>query len=140
MIRFYDCVDEKRENEESVIPINEAQFEFYANFRIDFEKKLVGQTIVGLNDIAKKFMLGTITNRTESGHKYLIKWCDNCERAQEEEHLFGAFSYIEHRDVGDYVLALDDNQSIYKPAKITGISDGGNKLTVKFLPPEKDGR
>jgi hypothetical protein len=85
-------------------------------------------------------MLGTIINRTASGHKHEIEWCDNRVSEQEEEYLFGAFNYIEHRKTNDYVLALDNNQNIYKPAKIINISDDRKILTVEFLPPEEDRR
>ena len=75
-------------------------------------------------------------DRMESGHDYLIRWCDGKESEQSEQHLFGAFTQPNPHQLGDRVLAIDNEQYIYKPAKIIGISDDGNTLTVRFTDEE----
>jgi hypothetical protein len=96
--------------------------------------------IVGLNDQTQTFMLGTLIKRVESGHEYIIRWCDETESKQEEEHLFGAFTRcIQHR-LDDLVLAMDNEECIYKPAQVTRISNIHQTLTVRFLDSKEDNR
>ncbi len=130
-VRFYDCNEENISNDEYVIPINEPQFERYAQSRIEKEKSLINQVIVGFNDKKKSFMLGTIIDRVDTGHKYLIDWCDDSKSEQKEEHLFGAFVRRDRHYKNGYVLAMDNNK-IYKPAKTISISNNKQTLTVQF--------
>jgi hypothetical protein len=139
-VRFYDCTEENRSNNHSAIPITPQQFEDYAKFRIKFENNLVGKVIVGLNDQARKFMLGEIKNRTPCGHKHMIHWCDKKESIQKEEHLFGEFKSDIRHALNDFVLAIDNDQYLYKPAKIINLSKDRKTLTIEFLPPEKGHR
>ncbi|CAF4354296.1 unnamed protein product, partial [Adineta steineri] len=98
------------------------------------------QVIVGLNNDQKKFMLGTIIDRVESGHRYLIKWCDETESYQEEEHLFGTFSTHNEHQINYYVLAVDGDQYIYKPARIKKILNDKRTLNIRFLDADQQNR
>lgn len=57
-VRFYNCLTVELDNTLSAIPINEQQFERYASRRIEREKSLVGQAIVGFHPQEKVFMAG----------------------------------------------------------------------------------
>jgi hypothetical protein len=85
-------------------------------------------------------MLGTIIDRVEPGYKYIIQWCDETKSSQEEEHLFGAFRRRIEPQVDYFVLAIDDDQYIYKPAKVTVISRDRKTLTIRFLDSKKNNR
>jgi hypothetical protein len=85
-------------------------------------------------------MLGTIIDRLESGHEYTIKWCDETKSSQEEEDLFGAFRRRIEPQVDYFVLAMDNDQCIYKPAKVTMISEDRKTLTIRFLDSKKTNR
>ncbi len=89
--------------------------------------------IVGLNNETKSFMLGTIKDRVGTGHQYLIEWFDKSISKQNEEHLFGAFNRRDQHRENAYVLAMDDQDNIYKPAKTISISDDRKHLKVRFL-------
>jgi hypothetical protein len=78
-------------------------------------------------------MLGTIKDRVGTGHQYLIEWYDKSENEQKEEHLFGAFTRRDKHTKDSYVLAIDENDNIYKPAKTKAISDDQKRLTVQFI-------
>ncbi len=131
-VRFYDCHEVDLDNDQYVIPITEEQFARYVQCRICKENSLINQVIVGFNDERKAFMLGTIKERRDTGHRYLIKWFNGDENEQKEEHLFGAFiRRNEHRKDG-YVLAIDDNDQIYKPAKTIKVSDDKKQLTIRY--------
>jgi hypothetical protein len=131
-VRFYDCYEEDIKNNQHVIPIDEKQFQHYVENRIEKEKSLCNQITVGLNSRTKTFMLGTIIDRIKNGHTYIIEWCDESKTEQQDEHLFGAFTrQIKHKK-GNYVLAIDDNDKLYKPAKIKSISNDEKSLTVQF--------
>ncbi|CAF2744821.1 unnamed protein product [Rotaria sp. Silwood2] len=132
-VRFYDCYIEDLANNQFVIPINKQQFEHYSVLRIEKEKSLINQVIVGLNDEEKKFMLGTIKKRVGTGHRYLIEWCDTNKSKQSDEHLFGAFTQRNKHRINDYVLAIDDDDTIYKLAKVQSISNDGKNLKVQFI-------
>ncbi len=94
--------------------------------------------VVGLQNESQTYLLGKITRRINSGHEYLIHWCDNTETQQMEEHLFGAFTQPNRHELGDRVLALDNEQCIYKPAKIIGHSNDWKMLTVQYTDDEGD--
>ncbi|CAF1294902.1 unnamed protein product [Adineta ricciae] len=138
-IRFYDCiVKENVVDNTKVLPISEQQFTEYTQRRIDYEKSLVNQTVVGLrldSDKPKEavHMLGTIIRRLESGHRFLIKWSDNAESAQEEEYLFGVFTPRIEFFVNCYVLAVDDSEYIYRIGQVKKISDDRSTLTIRFI-------
>jgi len=85
-------------------------------------------------------MLGTIIDRLESGHEYIIKWCDETKSSQQEEDLFGAFRRRIEPQVDYFVLAMDDDQCIYKIAKVTVISRDRKTLTIRFLDPKENNR
>ena len=131
-VRFYDGIDEYYPYTTLAIEINEGKFREYATKRIEFERNLRGQAIVGRNDDTKTYLLGTIVDRIESGHKYIIHWCDERTSNQTEEHLFGALIRRNRCQIKDQVLALDEDQYIYKPATILAQSDDGKTLTVRF--------
>ena len=57
-VRFYDCLSKDLPNEQLVVPINEQQFELYVSRRIEREKSLVGQVIVGFHPKKEVFMTG----------------------------------------------------------------------------------
>ena len=78
-------------------------------------------------------MLGTIIKRCDTGHRYLIQWYNKDTNEQEEEHLFGALTRRDQHEEDGYVLAMDKNDDIYKPAKTISISDDRTELTVKFI-------
>ena len=63
-------------------------------------------------------MLGTIIDRVQFGHTYVVKWCDGKDGTQEEEHLFGAFTKRIKPKVNCFVLAIDNDECIYKAAKV----------------------
>jgi hypothetical protein len=96
--------------------------------------------VVGLNNDTQTYLLGTIKKRIKSGHDYLIRWCDETETQQTEEHLFGAFTRRNQHQLNDRVLAIDDEQYIYKPAKIIGHSNDWKMLTVRFTDEEEEDR
>jgi hypothetical protein len=83
-------------------------------------------------------MLGTIKDRIKSGHQYVIEWFDGSENEQIEEHLFGSFTRRDRHRIDDYVLAMDKNDSLYKPAKMTLISDDRKTVTVQFIDLDKN--
>jgi len=130
-VRFYDCYEEDITNNEDVIPISEQQFERYSNFRIEKEKSLINQVIVGLNREKKSFMLGTIKDRRDTGHKYSIEWFDHSKTEEKEEHLFGAFVRRNKHYKNGYVLAMDKDK-IYKPA-ITKSILNDQEILVQFI-------
>ncbi|CAF0922263.1 unnamed protein product [Rotaria sordida] len=135
-VRFYDCYEEDLENDQYVIPIHEQQFERYTALRIEKEKSLINQVIVGLNEQneqTKTFMLGTIKTREGTGHLYKIQWCNERTSEQIDEHLFGAFSRRYKHRIDDYVLAIDNNDAIYKLAKVQSISNDRKNLKVQFI-------
>ncbi|CAF3336880.1 unnamed protein product [Rotaria sp. Silwood1] len=132
-VRFYDCYEKALDNSQYVIPINEHQFEHYTTLRINKENSLINRVIVGLNNEEKKFMLGTIKKRVGNGHQYSIEWCDENESEQSDEHLFGAFTQGDKHRIDDYVVAIDDNDAIYKLAKVQSISNDGKHLKVQFI-------
>lgn len=131
-VRFYDGIDQYYSYTTHAIEINESKFSEYATKRIEFERNLRGQAIVGRNDETKTYLLGTIADRIESGHKYIIHWCDESTSTQTEEHLFGALIRRNRCLINDQVLALDEDQYIYKSATILSQSDDGKMLTVRF--------
>ncbi|UJR23110.1 hypothetical protein I4U23_026131 [Adineta vaga] len=133
LVRFYDCIDKEFSNSTIVIPITERQFTDYTQLRIEYEKSLINQTIVGFNEVKKVYMLGTIIQRLKNGHEFRIEWSDETESAQEEKHLFGAFSQLIDFQVNCFVLAVDDSQYIYKPAIVEKISSDKNTVTVRFF-------
>lgn len=140
IVRYYDCDDENISNKIKAIEIDKDTFQSYATYRINFEKKLVGQVIVGLNETTKTYLLGTIIDRLKSGHRYKIRWYDDTESNQEEEHLFGAFIRRNNYHRGDRVLALDEDDYTYKPARIKKLpddSDDRKTLNVCFTDPEE---
>lgn len=70
--------------------------------------------------------------RTQSGHRYLIEWCDKTKSEQEEEHLFGAFTRMLPFRRGGYVLALEEGEDIYRPGRIQGVYDEQKMLVVQY--------
>jgi hypothetical protein len=133
-VRFYDCYEKYITNNEDVIRISEQQFERYSHFRIEKEKSLINQVIVGLNELddeKKSFMLGTIKDRCDTGHEYLIEWFDHSENKQKEEHLFGAFVRRNKHYEDGYVLAMDKDK-IYKPARTKSILND-QEILVQFI-------
>ena len=131
-VRFYDGIDDYISHNTDAIEINENKFSEYASRRIEFEQKLRGQAIVGLDEETQTYLLGTIIDRIASGHKYLIRWCNGKENTQTEDHLFGTLIRRNRCDINDRVLALDDDQYIYKPATIIKRFDDEKTLTVRF--------
>jgi hypothetical protein len=85
-------------------------------------------------------MLGTIIERIESGHKYIVHWCDETKSEQTEEHLFGAFTKRNQHQMNNRVLAIDREQYIYKPAIVIGHSKDWKMLTVRYTDPEENDR
>jgi hypothetical protein len=77
-------------------------------------------------------MLGAIKDRVGTGHQYLIEWFDRNENEQQEEHLFGAFTRRDKHWENSYVLAMDDNDNIYKPATTKTILNE-KRLQVEFI-------
>jgi hypothetical protein len=131
-VRFYDCYEVDLENNQYIIPINKNQFERYVKNRIEKEKSLRHCVTVGLNNETNTFMLGTIQDRVGNGHEYIIEWCNSRKNEQKDEHLFGAFKrHVQHNE-NDYVLAIDDNDKLYKPARIKSISNDRRSLRVQF--------
>ncbi|CAF3780229.1 unnamed protein product [Rotaria sordida] len=139
-VRFYDCMDREISNNENVIKIDEKDFENYSTRRIKFEISLLDKVIVGFNPKEKVFMLGTIIERVGYGHTYIIRWCDESESREEEEYLFGAFTRSIQHELNDSVLALDNDQYIYKLAKVISISDDKKTLTIRFTDPKENNR
>ena len=139
-VRFYDCIDKNLSPNEHAISISEAKFQEYAARRIQLETSLCGQVIVGLNGDDKTYLLGTILQRTESGHKYTIRWCNDKETDQAEQHLFGAFTRRNQHRVGDRVLALNKEQYVYKPARVIALVKDGKELIIRFTDPEENDR
>ncbi|CAF1582905.1 unnamed protein product [Rotaria magnacalcarata] len=139
-VRFYDGMDVAISNSKHVIPIDRNKFQEYAQYRIDFEKSLIGQVIVGLNQEEKKFMLGTVIDRVAHGHTYTIQWCDKNQSEQDEEYLYGAFTRSIRHQINDTVLAMDDNQCLYKLARVIHILRDKKKLIVRFIDAEEDNR
>ena len=133
-------MDKKISFNESVIPITNEKFENYARLRIEYEKTLVNQTVVGLNNDKKVFMLGTISDRVGYGHTYIVQWHDETESQQEEEHLFRSITKPMQHRLNGFVLATDNEQYIYKPGRIITISDDRQTLTVRFIDSEDDHR
>lgn len=78
-------------------------------------------------------MLGTIIDRIGTGHLYIIEWFDGSRSQQKEEHLFGAFIRRNRHYLHAYVLAMDIDDKIYKPAQIISISNNGCTLHVQFF-------
>ena len=70
--------------------------------------------------------------RTRLGHDYLIKWCDGSTSEQKEEHLFVAFSHRSPLRPDVYLLALDDAEEIYRPARIRKVSDDEKTLCIEY--------
>jgi hypothetical protein len=81
---------------------------------------------------------GTVEKRTRCGHHYDIKWCDSSDNSddsiseQEEGFLFGAFSRTLPFRRGGYVLALEEADKIYKPARIQGVYDEQKMLRIQY--------
>ncbi|CAF3863314.1 unnamed protein product, partial [Adineta steineri] len=134
-VRFYDCIPDKdMDNHQDIIPIKKEQFEQYVASRIGKEKSLENQPTVGLNPCTNTFMLGTIKKRVGNGHEYLIDWWNGCKNEQKDEFLFpGVFTQPDNHQVNNIVLAFDENDSLYKPAKIHSISNDRKNLQVKFI-------
>ncbi|CAF4545963.1 unnamed protein product [Rotaria sp. Silwood1] len=139
-VRFYDCMIKDISNNEMVIPISEKTFENYTKHRIEYEKALIDHVIVGLNSPEKIFMLGTIIKRVGYGHTYIIQWCDEKKSEQEEEYLFGAFTTPIQCQPNDYVLAMDNDQYIYKLALVITKSNDQKTLTVRFIDSKENNR
>lgn len=59
-VRFYDCLTTDLDHHQLAIPLNEQQFEFYSTKRIEWERSLVGKTIVGFHSDLKVFMAGNL--------------------------------------------------------------------------------
>lgn len=78
-------------------------------------------------------MLGTIKSRLENGHKYEIEWYNESQGEQEEEFLFGAFIRRNRHYEYANVLAIDDDDKIYKPAQIVSISNDKETVHVKYF-------
>ena len=78
--------------------------------------------------------------RITNGHTYQIQWCDGTTSEQEEAHLFGKFSQVGSPAVGHYVLALDSNEMIYRPAVVKNISFDSKTATVQFHRTRMDGQ
>lgn len=116
-----------------VIPLNEQQFERYSKFRIEKEKALVNQAIVGLNDERQCFMLGMIEDRANTGHQYKIKWADGKSSIQKEEHLFGALTRRDQHRKDSYVLAMDAEDNVYKFARTLAVYKDDHRLNIQFL-------
>lgn len=131
-VRFYDGIDQYLSNHTDAIEISEDKFSLYSTKRIQFEQNLRDQAIVGLNNHTKTYLLGTIIDRIESGHKYIIRWCNEQQDTQTEDHLFGTLMRRNLCQINDRVLALDDDQYIYLPATIIDQSKDGKTLTVRF--------
>jgi len=139
-IRFYNCYDDSPSQSSRAIEITKDKFEKYSTLRIDFETQLLNQTIVGLNSWTNSYLLGTIVDRTDIPHEYIINWCypnedvkepeDACK--QTEEHLFGAHAWYNQLQVGDYVLAVDEQSYVYKPARVIELING-NQVNIRFL-------
>ncbi|CAF4581909.1 unnamed protein product, partial [Rotaria socialis] len=134
-VRFYDCLVLDITHETYVMPITEQQFEIYSTLRIAKEKSLINHVVVGLNNLKKTFMLGTIQSRVGNGHQYLIEWCCATVSEQSDEHLFGAFTRRNNHRIGDYVLAMDSVESIYRLAEILSITDDRKTVKVRFIDP-----
>ncbi|CAF1439450.1 unnamed protein product [Rotaria magnacalcarata] len=134
-VRFYDCLVVNITHETYVIPITEQQFEIYSTLRIAKENSLVNHVIVGLNNTKKAFMLGTIQRRVGNGHRYSIEWCCASVSEQTDEHLLGAFTRRNKHRIGDYVLAIDSVEGIYKLAEVLSITDDRKNVKVKFIDP-----
>jgi len=132
-VRFYDCYEEDLPNDQMVIKITEEQFKEYAETRIKKENLLINQVIVGFNPEKKSFMLGTVKERVDTGHRYSIEWSDGSLNKQKEEHLFGAFNRRNKHRRDYYVLAMDDSDEIYKPAKTISILNDQKRLEVEFI-------
>ena len=88
-----------------------------------------------MNGNTETYMLGTILRRIGNGHQYEIEWYDRSKGEQSEEHLFGAFVRRDQPHVGNYALACDKDDQLYKFARIESISTTEKSLQVKFLPP-----
>ncbi|CAF0834055.1 unnamed protein product [Adineta steineri] len=79
-------------------------------------------------------VLCTIKKRVGNGHEYLIDWWNGCKNEQKDEFLFpGVFTQPDNHQVNNIVLAFDENDSLYKPAKIHSISNDRKNLQVKFI-------
>lgn len=135
-VRFYDGQDFDQSGTVRAIPINKNKFATYADSRIKFENSLIGQSVVGFNTNMKKFMLGTIIKRVDYGHTYKIKWCDDNTDELEEGRIFGAFQQPVQHERDDFVLAMDDDQTIYKLAQVITHSSDHKTLTVHFIDSE----
>lgn len=122
-----------------MISLNEQQFERYTKFRIEKETSLINQAIVGLNEAKKKFMLGMIEGRVNTGHQYRIKWADGSSNNQKEEHLFGAFTRRDQHRKDNYVLAMDAEDNLYKFARTLVVFKDDNRLNIQFLDPHQSG-
>jgi len=70
----------------------------------------------------------------------MIRWCDDTKSQQGEEHLFGAFTRRNQHEINNLVLAIDNDQYTYKPAKVIGHSNHGKTLTVRFVDPEEENK
>ncbi len=139
-VRFYDGIDQMLSENEYSILITEDKFKEYATERIKFEKTRPNQVIVGLNRKTQTYLLGIIIKRIESGHEYIIDWCDKTESNQSEEHLFGAFTRRNQHQINDRVLAFDNQQCIYKSAVVINHLNDGKMLTVRFTDPNEENR
>lgn len=131
-------MDKNISNKIEAIEIDGEKFEEYAKARIKFEKKLVGQVIVGLNHVTNTYSLGEIIDRVKYGHEYMIRWCDDTESKQEEQHLFGSFTRRNHHHKNDLVLAMDDEEYVYKPAHVIKHLNKEKQLLVRFIDSEEE--
>ncbi|CAF1389296.1 unnamed protein product [Adineta ricciae] len=133
-VRFYDCLETNLDSETKVIPINESQFEHYSKLRIEREIFLLNQVTVAFNNKTNTFMLGIIKKRIRLGHTYTIEWHDGHEGEQDDEFLFtGTFSRPDKHKKGDYVLAVNETNYIYEPARVISVSPDHKTLTVKYI-------
>lgn len=121
-----------------IIPIDESRFEEYAQSRFNKELAMIDRTIVGFNEIEKVFMLGTVLRREPLGHEYLIRWRDETESIQDEQHIFSAPDGCFLHQVKNYVLAVENTGLDYRPAKIIAISDDRNVTVHYFDRDQKD--
>ncbi|UJR25800.1 hypothetical protein I4U23_007150 [Adineta vaga] len=132
-VRFYDCNEGDLDKYQDVIQITEEQFAHYSKLRIEKEISRVNEVTVAFNDDSKTFMLGTIKKRIGNGHQYLIEWYDHSRGEQTDEYLFTEIFTQPNKHIkGNYVLAMDENKSIYRLGKVISISPDRKTLTVEF--------
>ena len=131
-MNYYSCEIESLSNGELIIPIKQEQFERYAANRIEIETKLVGEPIVGLNRDENVFMLGTVRERIDNGQQYRIDWCNGKTGKQSDEHLFAPRDANIRYEPNQYVLALDNEETIYRLGRVLSVSDDQTRLTVRL--------